>query len=185
MSTTDTNGRQRKSLAEQIDRLDAILDGLSDALQGAVSQAVQEAVSVAVKEAVRAVLTEILTNAELQAKLRGPAGPPMPPTTEPKPASSPGSRLKDRLNRLGGQAHALWQWACSRVAALWQRLVAARRLAIALLALGVGTLFGVAGQVGGWPVGPAAAWLAGIAGELVSRARLLPDRVLRRPADFA
>jgi hypothetical protein len=181
MSATDINGRQRKSLAEQIDRLDAILDGLSDALQGAVSQAVREAVSVAVKEAVRAVLTEILSNAELQEKLRGPAGPP-PPAPEPKPASTPGSRLKERLSRLGGRAHALLQWAGSRLAALWQRLRAARRLAIALLALGIGTLVRVAGQVGGWPVGPAAVWLAGFAGGLVSRARLFLDGALRRPA---
>ncbi len=31
MTTTNADGRARKSLAEQIDRLDAILDGLADA----------------------------------------------------------------------------------------------------------------------------------------------------------
>jgi hypothetical protein len=31
-SATSSNGAQRKSLAEQIDRLDAIVDGLADAL---------------------------------------------------------------------------------------------------------------------------------------------------------
>ena len=36
MSTTGANGRaQRKSLAEQIDRLDLILDGLADAARSA------------------------------------------------------------------------------------------------------------------------------------------------------
>ena len=49
--TTNTNG-QRKSLASQIDRLDALLDGLADGLNGAVAQAVQVAVALAVREAV-------------------------------------------------------------------------------------------------------------------------------------
>ena len=62
MTTTLTNGRQRKSLADQIERLDSILDGLSDGLN--------EAVAAAVKEAVRAVLTEVLTNPELLARLQ-------------------------------------------------------------------------------------------------------------------
>ena len=61
MSATLTNGRARKSLAEQIDRLDSVLDGLADGLN--------EAVATAVKEAVRAVLTEVLTNPELLARL--------------------------------------------------------------------------------------------------------------------
>ena len=34
---TDTNGRSRKSLAEQIDRLDHILDGLGEGLNEAVA----------------------------------------------------------------------------------------------------------------------------------------------------
>ena len=61
MSTTLTNGRQRKSLAEQIDRLDSVLDGLADGLN--------EAVASAVKEAVRAVLSEMLTNPEVLTRL--------------------------------------------------------------------------------------------------------------------
>ena len=64
--TTNTDGRTRKSLAEQIDRLDAILDGLSEALQGAVAAAVQEAAGRAVQEAVQAVLAEALTNPALR-----------------------------------------------------------------------------------------------------------------------
>ena len=56
MSTTLTNGRQRKALAEQIDRLDSVLDGLADGLN--------EAVATAVKETVHAVLSEVLSNPE-------------------------------------------------------------------------------------------------------------------------
>jgi hypothetical protein len=66
MSTT-TNGRaQRKSLAEQIDRLDLILDGLADGLSAAVADAVTVAVSTAVQAAVR----EVLSNPELLRRLR-------------------------------------------------------------------------------------------------------------------
>ena len=44
MTTTTTNGRVRKSLAEQIDRLDQILDGLANGLNEAVAMVVREAV---------------------------------------------------------------------------------------------------------------------------------------------
>jgi hypothetical protein len=72
-ATTSTNGRARKSLAEQIDRLDAILDGLAENLSEAVATAVtgvvKEAVAVAVQEAVHAAVLEVLTNAELHKRL--------------------------------------------------------------------------------------------------------------------
>jgi hypothetical protein len=68
-----SNGRARKSLGDQIDRLDAILDGLSDALNDAVVQAVRQAVTVAVKAA----LSEVLAHPELRAGL-APAAAPVP-----------------------------------------------------------------------------------------------------------
>jgi hypothetical protein len=117
MTTTNADGRARKSLAEQIDRLDAILDGLSKALQGAVTAAVTDAVSVAVKEAVQSVLVEVLTNPVLQEKLRGMAGPP-PPPAEPTPAINPSSRLKERLAGLGRRARSL---SANGRAAAWPR----------------------------------------------------------------
>src|SRR5690242_13722241 len=45
------NGRARKSLADQLDRLDTILDGLADALNDAVRDAVVVAVRTAIREA--------------------------------------------------------------------------------------------------------------------------------------
>src|SRR5947209_5832748 len=45
---TEPNGKVRKSLADQIDRLDGILDGLDAALSGAVQDAVEQAVRQAV-----------------------------------------------------------------------------------------------------------------------------------------
>jgi hypothetical protein len=81
MTTTTTNGRTRKSLAEQIDRLDAILDGLADALNEAVADAVKDAVTAAVQEAVHAAVVEVLTNAELRKRLGVTQVPTVQPTT--------------------------------------------------------------------------------------------------------
>jgi hypothetical protein len=84
MSTkTNSNGQVRKSLAEQIDRLDHILDGLAEGLNEAVATAVQEAVGVAVKEAVSAVITEVLTNPDLLALIRASLAPAAPPAPNP------------------------------------------------------------------------------------------------------
>jgi hypothetical protein len=74
---TNTDGQPRKTLAGQLDRLDAILDGLDDALAGAVRDAVEQAV----KQAVQSVLTEVLTNRELQQQLQQAAQPTPPPET--------------------------------------------------------------------------------------------------------
>ena len=150
MKTTNADGRARKSLAEQIDRLDAILDGPSEALQGAVTAAVTEAVGVAVKEAVQGVLAEVLTNPALQEKLRGMAGPP-PPAADPPPAATPASRLRVRLAGLGRRARSVSERAGSCMAALWQRVRASRPLG------GAGALTGVVASLAGWPLAPA--WL--------------------------
>jgi hypothetical protein len=80
METTNTNGRQRKSLASQIDRLDEMLDGLADSLNDAVADAVKGAVALAVQEAVRAALTEVLSNPAVLAKLQ---------PAQPAPAAEP------------------------------------------------------------------------------------------------
>jgi hypothetical protein len=181
MTTTNADGRARKSLAEQIDRLDAILDGLSEALTGAVTAAVTEAVGVAVKEAVQGVLAEALTNPALQEKLRGMAGPP-PPAADPPPVPSAGSRLKERLAGLGRRARSLGGRAGSCLAALWQRVKALQLLGVAALALGAGVLAGVVAHLAGWPLAPAAAGLVGLVGRLVTSAQLLVRQASVPPA---
>jgi hypothetical protein len=70
------NGKSRKSLASQLDRLDATLDGLSAGLNEAIAAAVKEAVTVAVREAVQAVVTEVISNPQLLAQFQ----PAVPPT---------------------------------------------------------------------------------------------------------
>jgi hypothetical protein len=93
MSTT-TNGRaRRKSLAEQIDRLDLILDGLADGLNAAVADAVTAAVGLAVQAAVR----ELLSNPQLLQRLR------------PEPAPT------------AGKARRLARWLCAGLAAVLRR----------------------------------------------------------------
>jgi hypothetical protein len=90
--SVNANGRaQRKSLAEQIDRLDLILDGLADGLSAAVADAVTAAVGTAVQAAVR----EVLSNPELLRRLR----------PEPAPATGTYRRLASWL--CGGLAAVL------------------------------------------------------------------------------
>ena len=166
MTTTTTNadGRTRKSLAEQIDRLDAILDGLSDALDGAVAAAVQEAAGRAVREAVQAVLAEVLTNPALRERA-------LPADSQPAPRADslsvpqPPARL---ATWLGARARS-----CVRACAAglcWARdtavrlsLLAGGWLRAALLAAGAVTagvanfvrarLAAVAGRLSGWAAG--------------------------------
>jgi hypothetical protein len=165
--TTNADGRTRKSLAEQIDRLDAILDGLSEALQGAVAAAVQEAVGRAVREAVQAVLAEALTNPALRERALAAESPPAPRADSPS-VPRPLARL---ATGLGARARCCVQ-ACA-AGLSWARDTAVRvslwtrsRLQAALLAAGA-VVAGVAnfsrqqlaagaGRVWGWATGMAA-----------------------------
>jgi hypothetical protein len=165
--TTNTDGRTRKSLAEQIDRLDAILDGLSEALQGAVAAAVQEAAGRAVKEAVQAVLAEALTNPALRERALHIDSQPAPRADSPS-VPRPPARL---ATWLGARARSCVT-ACAaglcwlRDTAVRLSLLAGSRLRAALLAAGAvaagvakftrGQLTAVAGPLWGWVTGLAA-----------------------------
>jgi hypothetical protein len=113
-TTTNPNGRERKTLASQIDRLDVMLDGLADGLNDAVAQAVQSAVALAVKEAVQAVLTEILTNPAVLAKLQAaqpaqeqPAEAPAP--KEPGRFASWRDWIGTKVKKISERCRAGWQ----------------------------------------------------------------------------
>jgi hypothetical protein len=102
MSTTCVNGRmQRKSLADQINRLDSILDGLAEGLN--------DAISTAVKDAVHAALIEVLTNAELQKRLAAS----QVPNARPRVMA----RLVDKTRRC-------WNWIVSAAQRTSNRIVA-------------------------------------------------------------
>ena len=96
-----TNGRpQRKQLADQLDRLDAVLDGLSEGLMGAVTDAVRDGTRLAVKDAI----VEILTDPALRAKLTQAAG---APAAAPAPVTSPPgfwARMKNAAARPAGNS---------------------------------------------------------------------------------
>jgi hypothetical protein len=100
-TTKNGNGRTaRKSLADQIDRLDGILDGLSDALTESVADAVKEVIGQAVTEAVQAAVTEVLSSPELLKASLARHEPPVP-APEPTP---PAPTLKDRVKAAAAKA---------------------------------------------------------------------------------
>ena len=96
-ATACTNGKpQRKQLADQLDRLDAIIDALAEGLNGAVADACREGTRLAVKDAI----VEILTNPELRAMLVPHAAAPAAKTADAPPEpKKPGlwSRLKTKV----------------------------------------------------------------------------------------
>jgi hypothetical protein len=194
MQTVLTNSKVRKSLSEQIDRLDKILDGLAQALNGAVADAVTQAVSLAVKEAVQTVLTEVLSNPELRAHLQGSA--PAPIAVDAYPATrSTGTSVVDRVAQ--SAAH-LANWCTARLYALAQlgrraiqqvgRVVAGLSARVQSLRVFVGPLsaallLGVATGIAAYCAGP---WLAGVVGgggSLSLRLALHMRRLLRQVWD--
>jgi hypothetical protein len=122
---TQSNGRVRKSLADQIDRLDNVIDALGDGLNEAVLTVVEQAVTVAVKEAVQAAVTEVLTNPELRARL-APTAPvaqvvptPMPGNT-PAPLQANQAEKPSLWQHLGGMIRAGWKWLSATTVRAWE-----------------------------------------------------------------
>ena len=114
-NTSSANGRtQRKSLAEQIDRLDAILDGLADGINDTVVAAVQEAVQGAVQLAVRAAVVEVLTNEELRRRLQ-------PVAAGPTPTHGLGGRLVGKTRAFLGGLLRLVAAGCAGAAAAFRK----------------------------------------------------------------
>ena len=175
--TTNPNGRTRKSLAEQIDRLDAILDGLSDALTEAVAAAVSEAAGRAVQEAVQAVLAEVLSNPAPHERALAAENPPAPRAdcpSVPRPLASLATWLGTRARSCAQTCLAVLYWACDT--AVRVSLLAGSRLRAALLAAGAVTA-GVANSVRARIAalaGRLSAWATGLAAAAGSAVRLLP-----------
>jgi hypothetical protein len=69
-ATMDRNERvARKSLGDQIDRLDGILDGLAEALNESVADAVRNVVGQVVRQAVEVSIKEVLASPDLSVLL--------------------------------------------------------------------------------------------------------------------
>ena len=191
-NTSSANGRtQRRSLAEQIDRLDAILDGLAEGINDTVVAAVQGAVQAAVRTAV----AEVLTNEELRRRL------------QPVTATAPGPS-RGLVGRLLGQARAFLGGLLRRVAGGCAGAAAALRNAWArgAEALGAGpgaerthaaaacgrvasaarrVWAGVLAYLSGPWAAAAAGWLSGFVTTLAVQAGVALRKVLGAPASSA
>jgi hypothetical protein len=195
MTTTMTNpnGRTRKSLAEQIDRLDSILDGLSEALQGAVAEAVTEAVGLAVKEAVRCVLAEVLTSPDFLERLRQVAASSNPPPVMTAPRQpgvfrrSIGRATAWMFDRMGDVRQAAANAATfigrsvKSAGCYVQALLPFRRQL--LLSAAVGTFVGIVAYHSTPMLAAAAAWMGGFATALTVQAAVLLRRWLLLASD--
>jgi hypothetical protein len=193
-----SNGRTRKSLAEQIDRLDQTLDGLADALNASIATAV--------REAVHAVIVELLADGTLRTRLQAASTVPVAVV----PAQPAPSRLRDGCRRvwlgLSAQVRAVRAavrglvvqtcGVCSRLvgrlhratAAAWQRTrdaavagwYAVRLLRHIGIALAVGGSVGVAAYCAGPTLAAAASGLCSFVAALTVRADLwLRQRLFR------
>jgi hypothetical protein len=191
MTTTTTNGRARKSLSDQLDRLDGILDGLADGLNEAVATAVRQAVEIAVKDAIHAVVAELLTNPEITGLLCGF----MPSVTAAttvangseaaQPVNKPTffRRMKagvtSGLRKLGQAFVSIPRQVGHLLAAGRSRLGLIRRFKVELLtAVGVGTLAGVTAYFAGPWLATGAAWLGAFAAALATQVALGMRRAL-------
>jgi len=190
-TSVGTNGKARKSLAEQIDRLDQILDGLADGLNGAVADALRDSVGQAVQQALRGVLIEALTNPQLLANLRGLLAANEQPATAP-PAKSPAPTVghvtaRERLWRVaswfGGKLRALRGLCGAAACRARARLKVAYRFKTQLLAaLLVGVVLGAGAYFAGPWLAALASGAGGFAATLAVQAALLLRRLLALPA---
>jgi hypothetical protein len=172
-TTANTNGNVRKSLAEQIDRLDSMLDGLAENLNDAVAAAVKEAVGLAVREAIQGIVTEVLSHPELVARLVGnvaPANAAVPQTRTPvtthvresarRACSWIGSKLSSAAASIGQFPSTLSHGLTSS----WARLQFLRRFKFQLLlAVAAGSAAGVAAYFAGPWLAVAASAVGGFA----------------------
>jgi hypothetical protein len=107
-STLDSNGRlQRKTLSNQIDRLDGMLEGLAENLNDAVALAVKETVAQVVREAVELAVKEVLSNPELLRAAQAQHSPPAPPQQPPAP--------KAQRRSCTDVLQSGWSWLCRKV----------------------------------------------------------------------
>jgi hypothetical protein len=109
-TTMSANGSGRKTLAEQLDRLDSIFDrlaeNLNDAVTAAVAAVVKEVIPTAVQEAVHAAVLEALADAQRQRQIISTRLPSNEPAV-PVPV-----RLADRARRC-------WAWLVGAAQHTW------------------------------------------------------------------
>ena len=193
MTATVNNGKIRRTLADQIDRLDRVLDGLADSLNEAVATTVKEAAGSAVQEAVRQALVEVLTNPDVLALIGGIAranGSPQITPDEVPPVTESRSGFGERLGTLGewaGRQVRAARSACARAAAAGGRCLGslgARLVPLwhfrkeVVVALAVGATAGLVAYMAGPWVGGLLSGLAAFASALTVQAGLWLRRLV-------
>ena len=158
-----TNGRQRRSLEDQLNRLDSILDGLADALNEAVADAVKDSVGLAVREAVQAVMTELVTNPLVAAKVAEAHG----FGTEQKAEPTWKERFQARLRSMRTAVVAVKNRVVTKMLAAFRLVQSYAQIAVAsrrnsAIAIGVGLVIGLSCSLCGLEVASAVSGLAGV-----------------------
>ena len=105
MTQTIANGTGRKSLAHEIDRLQATVAGMGEGLRNSV----REATSQAVREAVTELVSEVLTNPDVAALFRNVQA---PAAQASRPSPLPGGGLMGWLQKPLQLARRTWQAVC-------------------------------------------------------------------------
>jgi hypothetical protein len=105
MTQTITNGTTRKSLANEIDRLQATVAGLGQGLRDSV----RAATSQAVREAVGELVSEVLTNPDVAALFRNVQA---PAAQAARPSPLPGGGLMGWLQKPLRLARQAWGAVC-------------------------------------------------------------------------
>ena len=105
MTQTIANGTGRKSLAHEIDRLQATVAGLGQGLRDSV----RAATSQAVREAVGELVSEVLTNPDVAALFRNVQA---PAAQAPRPSPLSGGGLMGWLRKPLQLARRAWQTVC-------------------------------------------------------------------------
>ena len=124
MTQMTTNGRPRKQLAEQIDRLELTVSNLGEGLRDSF----REATSQAVREAVTELVSEVLTNPDVAALFRNVQA---PAAQAPRPSPLPGGGLMGWLQKPLQLARPAWQTVCRYKGAVLGGLAAVAALAVA------------------------------------------------------
>jgi hypothetical protein len=191
MSTASiANGKTRKTLAEQLDRLDGILDALSEGLNEAVSDAVRDGTRSAVRDAI----VEVLTNPELRALLGGVV--PKPPAAESASAREPVDAKPTMLARVADYVREVAQRVAQRINSAVQTIRRAPRAAlglarslgvawklkrILLIALGVGVVTAVVSSMGSHGFAAVVSGIGGAISAVAVQLGLWTRRLLRLP----
>jgi hypothetical protein len=133
-TTATSNGKApRKTLADQLDRLDGIIDALATGLNETVADVVKQAVTVAVQQAIESVIQAVVQKPELLRTLMGQVLP-VPATAQTATPPRP-SRVKAGLGVAWGWLRQCGQKLRVRLGVVWQF----RRQTLTAVAFGVFT----------------------------------------------